>query len=799
MADSADLGPQKATELSEEIENIDNPSPKKKPTHIQLTFNDFKNIKVANPHSDHFPGSNGSAENLGLRRSRRVVPKRPVIEVEEEIVTKQPSKKRKPLKPAKESNIDKDAARERARKLQQQASLEKIDNLLAKDNWTPCLPLNSSEFKTHHSIVSRLKYPNMKYVPHAGDIITMMTFINKFSSFLPKELWSLSFHDFEVGLDLYPQLEKDEPKKFYQDYMLVKDILKCQDKMNFLFLTLMKLTLNDKSPASFDSIRGSFKPFPALLARIRSQAWSWGYPKEWKVPHMIPVEGFDVFTEDDCDAVDPNLPEILTPNMKAYKFQEPLGNDPLQSLDLEKKGILALQPNDRLILLRSLTQWCLSHSDKIHGEIYRLVHLKRDFAYGVPTFHVPRYLVEGELATRARFSTLGELIQSKLELRRTKKHIRKQLESGKRNDLSHKYKILDEVRAEIRLLMAPREDNDAMSEAAARNFTTENNYDQWCAIFEGEVPDHPLSSPFADEAYRLRSSEFFLGRVPHVGDFYMPRLFSYQGTKSKRIPSYFTDLVTLNTVLTSIANGELDAMSLFTKQGKLMSTKFKVFYHDSPSMIRDVAAQVDTTNKCYWFEMCHDCDTLKEFITLLEYKSGLLETSKDDQTNKTAQNKNPLPKESKFNASRDKLRIMHDYLIKIVPLLKLYEELGLNYGDVEENERTLRRSQRNKQSYEDVGGSSGEDDRNEMYNGIEKEEEEEVEETVEAEDEDDIQGPEYVEEDVVDSEKEYEGNSEEEFDDEEVDLVTKKRPKSTTGRPRGSAATSGARKSRRGR
>lgn len=119
-------------------------------------------------------------------------------------------------------------------------------------------------------------------------------------------------------------------------------------------------------------------------------------------------------------------------------------------------------------------------------------------------------------------------------------------------------------------------------------------YDKWVPLFEGELPDQPLANPFSERLYKLRLQEFFLGRVPHIGDFYMPRLHSYGDSLEM---STFTDLRNLQALLSKFKNNEYNAFTLFENDGQSMSAQFKLFYHDTPSLAHDVARGRNTSGR----------------------------------------------------------------------------------------------------------------------------------------------------------------------------------------------------------
>ena len=136
---------------------------KPKSKQIQLTFQDFNNIKSTAKSPEALLEHANKMLETNRRRSRRVVPKRPVEDDDDDMPRATPKKKKKPVAKAKESNINRDAIRERAKK--QQQSVQNPEPLLMEENWSPNVPLQSSDFKNHYSIVSRFRSPNMKPVP----------------------------------------------------------------------------------------------------------------------------------------------------------------------------------------------------------------------------------------------------------------------------------------------------------------------------------------------------------------------------------------------------------------------------------------------------------------------------------------------------------------------------------------------------------------------------------------------------------------------------------------------------------
>lgn len=778
---------------------------------VQKSITEFKNVKVhsvdsSNSHGFSDLGANEASTPV-RRRSTRVIPKRKV-EIEDEPTP--PRKKKMPTKkstakskkgqksmagkdkkkaPVREkkatigNGIEKTqstrkaslgSAEERNKLAVKQFSKEQKDktdqskqssksppkqatpslaiNPILLENWAPQVPLPSSDFKSHSSIISRLKLPHMRPVEYAKDLLFVMSFINKFNKFLPKDLWSLSIQDFELGLDLYPGVlegSDQETLSYYSNYIPIKEVKRCQDSINLLFLCLMRLTLNQKSQPSLKYLQSTAKPYAKFISELKSKAIEFGYPSEWKVKSTLEISNMKLFEEDDIDPVDPNHPEILTPNV--YKPLEqlivPIEEDPLHNAELDRLGLLALTPKDRVIILRTLVQWCIANSEKIHGEIYHLSHPKKEPSFGIQTYQAPRHLVQGIEASRQHFKKLCTLVKERMELRRSKKHVKKHLENGTRQDLSAKYELLDELKNSMKQYKLEHDQNslDKKRIFDPLNVSIDRDYSKWSKLIYEETNDHePLQDPYRDEVFKLRSLEFFVGRVPYVGDFYLPRLFTYQNSKKKdTVPTNYCDPITLLKTFNDFETGKITPFELFGKNGKSMSLQFKLYYHDTPSMIHDLSTGESGKKKTYWYEMCHDIESLRDFIKLLEYKVYKEPVSRKKSANKNKDmhqsanvaadvptttgaaedietktelsgetevppsglpptpgfNCNPLPKEYKYNKSRSKLLILKEYLEKMTCLLKTFEDLKKEYGDMDNNDRNLRRSQRTKINY----------------------------------------------------------------------------------------------------
>ncbi|KAL3232304.1 ISWI one complex protein 3 [Nakaseomyces bracarensis] len=709
---------------------------------------------------------------LGLRRSarERVPRKRDIYEIDASIYF--PTKKKKKSKPKPKKIVVKEKSKKNDKgkakpvvkkgttstsnanssKSTPRPSEPPIPSVNSKD-WTANVPLFNADYRNQNAKISRMKNENMKAVPYAGDVVKVMAFINKFSYFFVSDLQSLSFQDFEVGLDLYPQPLNPNPnvkdiQRLYADYLPIKDVVNSQDKMNLLLLTVMDLMFRDVDTPREPQIdwpdlkSSSKKVFQTHVEKIRTNAYEWGYPKEWR--RKISTEDImkpssALFENDDTGSpVDPKNPEILTPNIYSWPKNEPLEEeeDPLQTKGLQRSGILALEPSDRIIFLRTLVDWCTSYSPLLHNEIYILTHYKRDPPFGIQTQHVPRYMLLGMQQTFEEFTKLCNLIQSRHEIRSKKKHVKKQISEGK-NDIVQKLEIIKNLKS----IMKGKTDEEKLELIL-------EHYDDWVKLFSGEIVENPLSNPFENNLYKLRSEEFFVGRVPHVGDFYIPRLQSYDGLTSMNT---YTDLRTLDDILNKFESKKINSFTLFENDSPYMSANFKLLLFDRIALIQDTISGVDISNKNYWYEMCNNSATLLDFIDFIDHKIVIppakektspnegtitnvevdnqvenggtvdLETknlaekdqnndntiideksvdSSTDKKEKDAKKKkstpsntiNPLPKNSQFNQSRQRLKILQNYLRRMYPVLSEFEEMKVKYQDINPSKRQSRRS-----------------------------------------------------------------------------------------------------------
>lgn len=632
------------------------------------------------------------------------------------------------------------------------------DQNLIVSNWTPNSPLEMSDFASSYNDTEICSLMKKKPVIYAGDVFKIMSFINKFYTSFSPELLSLAFQDFEVGLDLYPiDYVEDTSKQrvLYQDYMASKDLIEAQDKMNLLFLTLLKLLFNplktDNQPhlhrpyASMANLN-SKEAYVKLVRSLRQNARGWGLPKEWRVHQDSNLQSTFVnsdglpFSPDDSEIqeeiLDSNdMPSSDILNSEGYQDQlYYLESVPLYKPELGKFGISSLQPEDRIILLRAMVDWCTSNSTKIRNEIHRLSHFKKDPSFGIHTQHVSRLMLEGFDLTTAQFLKLCSLFDIRYARKDKRRNAKKPLTEEKKEELDRKLLILKDINAIVK-----------DSSVEGKEKTILSLYDRWMELFEGDIVDNPLSNPYQDEVYRLRSQEFFIGRIPYVGDLYIPLLASY--FEADNIGSTYKDLRSIQKMFRKFEQENMDSTTILKHMDQLDSLDLRVFFFDIFSAVHDTMNNA-TEDKIYWYEVSNDTKTLKDFLKNLDKQITSLEEDIKSGSKPT--------KEYKFDMMRDRMRVLHYYLMGIYNIHEKLEKIKCEYADIQISSRTLRRSQRRGISYKNVAQDGDSD-----YDAdMDVEKDEDVSKT-------------YVDE-VNNTEPDYLDDGFDDYYDEQADVVTTK-------------------------
>ncbi|EDO14588.1 hypothetical protein Kpol_295p4 [Vanderwaltozyma polyspora DSM 70294] len=721
---------------------------RKRPAKKQMTFDDFKSIKAVKTQEKpkRIRKKSKTAEKV-MKKSKKVVKvlKKDPIENDVNIINSgndsdddddndndnsnveiiKKTEKIKDLKPATHLKLLNNSKKNFMFNIPLTLKPDFNEQSILSSNWSPNCALTNEEFIKENGLInndftSKLK---SKLIPYAGDIIKVMSFINKFHFVFSTELINISFQEFEIGLNLYPEeydenTLTDEKPALYENNLPPKDIIIAQDKMNLLFLTMLKLLFlplkTDNQPhlhrpyASMNNIR-SKEAFVKLVRSLRYSVFGWGLPKEWRINNAtINSESYknQENMDDSEEEIKPELanssstPSLLDNSEKSsdnaqneeelqYGMQI-LENIPVFNPQLAKIGILGLEPRERIILLRAMVDWCTAHSPKIHNEIYRLTHFKKEPAFGVPTQHASRFLIDGVELTYLQFEKLCSLFIKRYERKHKRKGQKGQLDAAKKEELERKMIVLKEIQDILKV--CPKEEKQK---------TSVSLYNKWIEIFEGDINDNPLSSPFEDELYKIRESEFFVGRMPSVGDFYVPIMSTYFDRNSPL--SLYKDIRNLNKLFKRFSKDNTETNSLLKHMKESNSKDFRLFFYDTYGVVNDLINN-STSDKTYWYEIANNSETLKNFIQTLEKQiSGYKSDVKASKINQD---------DFKLEILIYRIEILRDYLNGLYSIFRQLEILASEFADVQLTSRTLRRSQRRDittNKYYNNGGGSDEE------------------------------------------------------------------------------------------
>ncbi|CAN3367059.1 hypothetical protein DICA4_F03818 [Diutina catenulata] len=175
--------------------------------------------------------------------------------------------------------------------------------------------------------------------PYAGDIVYILEFLNKFKSVV--NIDNLSPQSFEIGLSLAGAAE-------FGDGFVSKDMIQ-------LFMRLLALVLNRKRDVT--SVSSAILELKPLTAQF-------GFPEEWQTTTKItpPTD------PDAAEPVDPAHPTIHIESPPSFFVRE-ITYNPFYTSEFEEQGLQALEPADRLVMLRTLVQWAMGHSESIKAAL----------------------------------------------------------------------------------------------------------------------------------------------------------------------------------------------------------------------------------------------------------------------------------------------------------------------------------------------------------------------------------------------------------------------------------------------
>lgn len=222
--------------------------------------------------------------------------------------------------------------------------------------------------------------------PHAQDIMRLISFLNKYKDVVfGKEIYYIGPKDFEIGLSLtrYTQTNHED------EFVNFKDIGNEQYDPNFisplmtlLFCKLLKLVLNKKKDISTKSQAGAISELKSLVSVL-------GLPKEWinsdDITQIPLLEGKKGSEEDDQTGV---FSEKIIYNEPIILY------NPFKDPEFEKHGLKGLDPDDRLIMLRTLMEWSLTLSETL--KLYMAENTQyQDIDGERSTYYVARSVLKG--------------------------------------------------------------------------------------------------------------------------------------------------------------------------------------------------------------------------------------------------------------------------------------------------------------------------------------------------------------------------------------------------------------------
>lgn len=498
-------------------------------------------------------------------------------------------------------------------------------------NWCSAIPLSNQLYNISYDYPQKTKFEEfwkdtctmlLKPRQYAGKIIKIMSFINKFRNYLNnKVLLTLSFQDFENGLNINENT-KD-----------ISEIKQCQDKMNYLFYTLLRLLFdNITDPATFNYFQTLNNPFRRYITMLRNHCFGWGIVKEWR---YIESGGF------------------FTPG-------------------LEKIGLLALDPTDKLIILDSLIVYLLAQCSPIHNTIQDWNHDKKDLGIKDDSFYATRYLLEGLPQSLKTFEALCDQVQFHLEKKRV-------------NMIKKKRPMNEEFKSQYKVL---RECKDLLSNLGSHEDKSKviiSFYEKWLLLFKGLILDNPLSNPYDNSLYSLRLLDFFIGSIPGLGEFYLPQLHILHSPNDFNI---FKDAINLLKLFEKFNSKKIEKLTLLEEFYGTVSSQFKLLFYDKRGIISTLLANSNENNtlqNTYWYELCDDTKSLQIFIDKL---SDFIDDSTIDC--KLINNKN----DSDFLGMKEHVMNLRDYLSNIINVLKQIEDSRELCKVIEPGQRRLRSSSR---------------------------------------------------------------------------------------------------------
>ncbi|KAH7587667.1 hypothetical protein J7295_01442 [Nakaseomyces glabratus] len=417
-----------------------------------------------------------------------------------------------------------------------------------------------------------MKLLKLNPVAYAGRIVKIMAMIDKFDACFDPHLHSLTFRDFEVGLSLVDVGGNTDTD--------------AEDKMDLLLFTFLKL-LNVQSvksnfnPPTLHQLKNGNKPYSKMFSKVRtiSSTSDWGYPREWR--QLADEE------------------------------------NPINTLTLSRAGLKVLEPNDRILLLGCLSDWCLSYAPHINAEIFRLSHLKEEPSIGITTYMMPNYTAKTYDEIRDDYLALCKSERERYELRWKRRH------SYKSANFDKKFEIYKKIREKY----------------YAASYTERDNidirlYDLWSKLFEFEGLDNPLNDPYTNEVYKLRKLESLAMALKDIGEFYVPSLSSYKDSNKKNTKNGMTIKRRMDSYK---YKGFCKDHSIVTKQSGCIS-EFTLLFFDKVKLARDITQGTDKKGDSYWYALARNDNEFEQLISNLKDLEKLSFEKSDDKMKFLLQN-----------------------------------------------------------------------------------------------------------------------------------------------------------------
>ena len=529
-------------------------------------------------------------------------------------------------------------------KTKKHPSLKSLQSL----SWTPNVPLRNRDFQHFDETIhdAWFKDIDMQQRPFASYIMKIMSFINKFDALFDKALRSISFKDMWEGLSMDIQ---DGPSTESQERM---------DNINLLLHSLMRLLFWEGStttgfiPAEMSKFKKMKQPYGKMVGKLWSSEKEWGSPKEWRTEFALENK-VDESTEPDRSLlVDPAVQEILTDTSDVLPLHIPIDKEenPFYSCPratIDEFGVFAMPEfKDRVILLHYLVDLNLACSPIIRRDVNELSNVKHDQLF---TYVVPNFLRDGIDQTLEDFADLCESIMIYI--------------NSKRNMKQNKYKqqipVLDKIRGALNSV--------GKNETQRRQEVILSMFKKWCTLLDSTIPSNSLLDPYSGDVERLRQQEFFVGRIDAIGDFFVPRMHTYEN--SNEITNLYTDLLSLLDIFDRYTKNEINDYEIFGEFEGKIDTKFSLLYRDTPINVKSTVNGEFDTKTNSWYELCEDSKSLQTFIDKLsDIISGKSELAMSD-----------LLKDNTYHHTKTELSNLHNYLTKLYPVIVTYEKVKQRY------------------------------------------------------------------------------------------------------------------------